>query len=202
MKLENCPPCHLDIITIGEWVSEKGLMTDKQAVDVETVLDAMVHAAHPPASQDFALLAEAVAKLFAAAPDEVAILAVSVKGKSLKFVIPEELSVVGTIPLSSMSALAARTVRERRTEMANNFNSSRHASVFEGVPLAKRQGQTIYKIMSAPILDGKKAIGVVQISRKGQSASESGPDFTSKDLQTLTALCSMLEKFLKLCAVQ
>ena len=86
--------------------------------------------------------------------------------------------------------------------MANNFNTSRHASVFEAVPLGRRQGETIYKIMSAPILDGKKVAGVVQISRKGNSASDSGPDFTSKDLQNLTSLSTTLEKFLQICAVE
>jgi hypothetical protein len=177
-------------------------MSEKQVVDLGTLLDTMVHAAQPPTAQDLAQLAEAVGKMFEVDPDEVAILAVSPKSKSLKFVIPEKLSVVGTIPLTSTSALAARTVRERKSEMANNFNTSRHASVFEAVPLGRRQGETIYKIMSAPILDGKKVTGVVQISRKGQSASDSGPDFTSTDLQTLTSLSSTLGKLLKLCSVE
>jgi hypothetical protein len=177
-------------------------MTEKKVVDLGALLDTMAHAGKPPTTEEFALLAETVGKMFGADPDEVAILAVSAKSKSLKFVIPEKLSVVGTIPLTSTSALAARTVRERKTEMANNFNTSRHASVFEGVPLGRGHGETIYKIMSAPILDGKKVTGVVQISRKGRSASDSGPDFTSKDMQTLTSLASTLEKFLKLCPAE
>ena len=177
-------------------------MTEKQVVDLGALLDAMARGGQPPSTEELVQLAEAVGKMFHADPDEVAILAISPKNKSLKFVIPEKLSVVGSIPLTSTSALAARTVRERKTEMANNFNTSRHASVFEGVPLGRREGQTIYKIMSAPILDGKKVMGVVQISRKGRSASDSGPDFTSKDLQTLTSLSSTLEKFLKLCPVE
>ena len=88
-------------------------MTEKQAVDVRTLLDALAQAGQPPTTEDLAQLAEAVGKMFAADPDEVAILAVSPKSKSLKFVIPEKLSVVGSIPLTSTSALAARTVRER-----------------------------------------------------------------------------------------
>ena len=177
-------------------------MTEKQVVDVGTLLDNMTQAGQRPTTEDLAQLAEAVGKMFAADADEVAILAVSPKSKSLKFLIPEKLSVVGTIPLTSTSALAARTVRERKAEMANNFNTSRHASVFEAVPLGRRQGETIFKIMSAPILEGKKVAGVVQISRKGNSASDSGPDFTSKDLQNLTSLSSTLEKFLKICPVE
>src|SRR3984893_15092099 len=177
-------------------------MSEKQVVDVGALLDTMAHTGQPPTTEELALLAETVGKMFGADADEVAILAISPKSKSLKFVIPEKLSVVGSIPLTSTSALAARTVRERKTEMANNFNTSRHASVFEGVPLGRREGPLSSEIMSAPILDGKIVMGVVQISRKGRSASDSGPDFTSKDLQTLTSLSSALEKFLKLCPVE
>ena len=177
-------------------------MSEKQVVDLGSLLDTMVHADHPLSTEELAQFAEALAKMFDVDPDEVAILAVSPKTKSLRFVVPEKLSVVGTIPLTSTNALAARTARDRKPELANNFNTSRHASVFEGVPLGRRQGETIYKIMSAPILDGKQVLGVVQISRKGHSASDSGPDFTSKDLQTLTSLSATLELFLKLCQVE
>jgi len=177
-------------------------MSEKQAVDIGSLLDAMIHGGNRPGTEEFARLAEAVGKMFNVDPDEVAILAISPKSKSLKFVMPEKLSVVGTIPLTSTNALAARTVRERKAELANNFNTSRHASVFEGVPLGRRQGETIHKIMSAPIMDGKKVMGVVQISRKGHSASDSGPDFTQKDLQALTSLSSTLEQFLKLCLIE
>ena len=177
-------------------------MTEKQVVDVGALLDTMAHTGQPPTTEELALLAETVGKMFGADPDEVAILAVSSKSKSLKFVIPEKLSVVGTIPLTSTNALAARTARERRPELANNFNTSRHASVFEGVPLGRRQGETIHKIMSAPIVDGTKVMGVVQISRKGHSPKDAVPDFTSKELKALTSLSPTLEAFLKLCQVE
>ena len=57
---------------------------------------------------------EQLAKLFGVDMDEVAILKLVPKYKSLKFVIPEKLSPVGTIPLTSTTALAARTARERK----------------------------------------------------------------------------------------
>jgi len=177
-------------------------MSEKQVVDLGSLLDTLVLAGHPPATADLAQLAEALAKMFDVDPDEVAILAVSQKNKSLKFLIPEKLSVVGSIPLSSTNALAARTARERRAELTNTFNTSRHASVFEGVPLGRRQGESIHKMMSAPILDGTKVMGVIQISRKGHSASNAGPDFTQKDLRALTALSSTLDLFLKLFQVE
>src|ERR1700674_3854467 len=115
-------------------------MSEKEVVDLGYLLDTMVHAGHPPATEELAQMAEALGNIFGVDPDEVAILAVSPRSKSLKFVIPEKLSVVGSIPLTSTNALAARTARERKAELTNNFNTSRHATVFEGVPLGRRQG--------------------------------------------------------------
>jgi hypothetical protein len=143
-------------------------------------------------------VAEEIAKLFNVHADEVAILGLLPAGKSLEFVLPKKLRAVGTIPLTSTTALAARTARERRADVVNNFASSRHASVFEGVPLGRSAGKSIQKIMSAPILRGDKVIGVAQISRKGSNAGESGPDFTSRDLSELQGLNHLLGRILAL----
>ena len=64
--------------------------------------------------------------------------------------VPEKLTPVGTIPLTSTSALAARTARERKAELINNFSTARHANVFEAVPLGRDPGELIQKIMSVP----------------------------------------------------
>jgi hypothetical protein len=104
--------------------------------------------------------------------------------------------------LSSNNALASRTAREQKAEIMNNFSASRHASVFEGVPLGRRYGETIQKIISAPIFDGGEVIGVIQISRKGKSMSDAGPDFMQKDLKQLISISHALELFLKLCQIE
>ena len=78
-------------------------------------------------------LAERIAKTLHVKSDEVAILAVSEKWRHLCFLVPQALRNVGYIPLSSTSALAARTVRDSRPEIDNNFATVRQASVFEGV---------------------------------------------------------------------
>jgi hypothetical protein len=174
-------------------------MVDQQTTEFTLSIDALVGAGLTPDTEVLARVAQSLAKLFSADPDEAAILKIDPKSKNLKFVIPEKLAVVGSIPLSSATALAARTARERRAEVVNNFSTSRHASVFEGVPLGRRQGESIQKIMSAPILDGTHVRGVVQISRKGHSSSDAGPDFTQRDLRTLVSLSPVLERFLKLC---
>lgn len=174
-------------------------MIEQQTADLGSLIDAMTSQGAPPDTDALAKVAKAVAKLFGVAPDEVAVLRLNAKGKTLRFVIPEKLGAVGTIPLSSATALAARTARERRPELANNFSTARHATVFEGVPLGRDPSEMIHKIMSAPIMDGAQVLGVVQISRKGRSSNDAGQDFTQKDLRVLTSISPTLERFLKLC---
>ena len=139
-------------------------------------------------------LAEKIAKELRVKVDEVAILAVSQRWRHLHFLVPEVLKNVGFIPLTSNSALAARTARENRTEINNNFTAVRHASVFEGVKTPTSTGESIQKILSAPISRDGKVVGVMQISRKGGSVQEAGADFRAEDLEKVVELCRPLGK--------
>jgi hypothetical protein len=140
---------------------------------------------------------EKIAQELGVKTDEVAILAVSARWKHLHFLVPQPLKNVGYIPLTSHSALAARTARESRPEINNDFSGARHASVFEGVRTATTSGESIHKIVSAPILYEGKVVGVMQISRKGTSAATSGPDFTAEDLGKVLALCRPLGRLVQ-----
>lgn len=139
-----------------------------------------------------ARVGEEIAKAFRVRSEEVAILMVVGEGKYLQFLIPEKLRAIGTIPLTSTKALAARTAREKRPVRINKFNAVPHASVFEGVPLGCRHGEHIHRIMSAPLVTEGKVVGVVQISRKGRSPEQAGPEFSPDDLRELVALTSAL----------
>jgi hypothetical protein len=143
------------------------------------------------------LIAERMAKTLAVKPDGVAILGLSARWQHLYFLAPENLKNVGFIPLNSASALAARTARESRPEIINNFASVRHACVFEGAKSAGETGDQIQRIISAPILSGENVVGVLQIRRKGQTVALSGPDFTPADLGKTLALCRPLGKILQ-----
>lgn len=149
-------------------------------------------------SETLAAFATKLAAIFGVKRDEVAVLALVSKGKHLKFLLPEILQAVGTIPVNSTSALAARTARERKPEFLNAFAGARHATVFEGVPMGRRADEPIQKIMSAPILSGKEVLGVVQISRKGRSQAESGPDFNLGNLRTLQEVTPALARFVQI----
>jgi hypothetical protein len=177
-------------------------MPDQQTAELGSIVNTMESRGGPPDSDSLDLVARILAKLFSVDTDEVAILKLVPKYKSLKFVIPEKFTPVGTIPLTSTTALAARTARERKAEVVNNFSSARHANVFEAVPLGRDPSELIQKIMSAPILDGARIHGVVQISRKAKSLSQAGADFTQRDLRALVSLSPTLDRFLKLCQIE
>jgi hypothetical protein len=142
-------------------------------------------------------VAEKIAKSLGVRSDEVAILAVSTRWRHLHFLVPEALKKVGFIPLSSNSALAARTARDSRPEIENNFAAARHATVFEGVKITAEAAEAIQKMISAPILLDGKVIGVIQVSRKGASPTSAGPDFTADDLGKILALCKPLAKMVQ-----
>jgi hypothetical protein len=136
---------------------------------------------------------ELIGKNFAVQAHEVAVLEITSDERYLRFLSPETLRVVGQIPLSSTSSLAARTVREKRPEIINHFSVVRHASVFEAVPIAEEQrSEPIQKIMSAPIMLSSRVIGVVQVSRKGKAAADAGADFTFPQLRELKAISDAL----------
>lgn len=143
----------------------------------------------------FPAIAAKIAKIIGVRDEEVAILGVSKRWKHLHFLVPEALKQVGFIPLSSNSALAAKTVRESRPEIDNNFSAARHAVVFENIKLTGESLDPIQKIVSAPILFDRRVVGVIQVSRKGATAAAAGPDFTAEHLGNLLALCKPLGKF-------
>ncbi|HLZ12001.1 MAG TPA: GAF domain-containing protein [Candidatus Acidoferrum sp.] len=152
-----------------------------------------------PGEQEISLpsVAERIAKALDVKPDEVAILAVSTKWRHLYFLVPQALKNVGFIPLSSPSALAARTARENRTEVDNRFPETRHARVFEAVKNETLTAEAIQKIVSAPIAVGDKVVGVLQISRKGATSAGAGPDFGQDDVAKIAALCRPIGKLIQ-----
>jgi len=144
-----------------------------------------------------ASVAEKIAKSLGVKTDEVAILGVSRRWRHLHFLVPEALKKVGFIPLSSNSALAARTARDNRTDIENNFTVARHATVFESVKIVGDTSEAIQKIISAPICADGKVVGVIQISRKGPDPASAGPDFLSDDIAKVQSLCKPLGKLLQ-----
>ena len=175
-------------------------MSTLLASELERLAEALESESLATTEIPMAAMAEKIAKNLGVKADEVAILGVSTRWRHLHFMVPQALKNVGFIPLSSTSALAARTVRDNRPEINNNFSSVRHATVFEGVKAATTTGETIQKIISAPIVYDEKVVGVIQISRKSPTAADAGPDFASDDLAKVMTLCRPLGRLVRLLA--
>ena len=165
--------------------------------ELERLADGLGGDAAGAATISWPSVAERIAKNLGVRPDEVGILGLSARWRHLYFLAPEALKNVGFIPLTSNSALAARTARDSRPEINNNFTAAKHATVFEGVKTSGEAAEAIQKIISAPILAGEKVIGVIQISRKGASGRNVGPDFTPGDLGKVLAICKPLGKLMQ-----
>jgi hypothetical protein len=173
------------------------IMGTSLVTELERLAEALEGESAEPVEIPLGAVAEKIAKSLGVQTDEVAILGVSTRWRHLHFLVPQALKNVGFIPMSSTSALAARTARESRPEITNNFSTVRHATVFEGVKAATTTGESIQKIISAPILCDGKVVGVMQISRKGATAMEAGADFSSEDLGKVQALCRPLGKLVR-----
>lgn len=153
-------------------------------------------------------VAHEIAKAFGVKEDEVGIL--RLERQMLSFIFPGKLAAVGSIPVNTSTSLAARTANTKRAEIINNFAQSKHASVFEAVELAgkpkvvgqhpnpeEKLAHVIQKMMSAPVLGPAGVLGVIEVSRKGKSAPEAGPDFAPADLQKLVTIAASLAKCFK-----
>jgi len=147
-----------------------------------------------------ASVAAELSRLFSIKLDEVAILELASNGAILSFLYPAKLRKVGSIPMTTTNSLAVRTVREKRPEMINNFPAQKHPTVFESVALdevSKTERNPIQKIMSVPLLVDGKAVGAVQISRKGKTLATAGADFSIRELTTLVTAAGLLAKCFK-----
>jgi hypothetical protein len=167
------------------------------ASELERIANALESDATATSQISLTSIAERIAKNLGVRPDEIALMGVSTRWRHLHFLVPETLKQVGFIPLSSTSAIAARTARESRPDIINNLASVRHATVFEGVKIGGESSELIQKMISAPILSGDKVVGVIQVSRKGRNPSIAGPDFSADDLGKVLSLCKPLGKLLQ-----
>ena len=177
-------------------------MSTSLVSELERLADALESDGAAAVERSLPAVAEKIARALRVEADEVAILAVSHRWRHLHFLVPCVLKNVGFIPLTSNSALAARTARDSRPEINNNFSAVRHAAVFEGVKTATATGESIQKIISAPILFEERVVGVMQISRKAGNLVSAGPDFTPEELRGVLAICKPLGRLLRLMAVE
>jgi len=132
-----------------------------------------------------------IAAAFAVNIDEVAVLLANRDEAIFRFAYPRNLYKAGmnTFPVSSAS-IAGRTFRAKKGQAYNDVPDVRHLGVYERIRSADGRAMYIQKMISAPmILPDEKPIGIIQVSRKGKTPEEAGPDFTDADLARLGEAC-------------
>jgi hypothetical protein len=132
---------------------------------------------------------------FGAKTDEVAILVLTSDGKHLRFAAPRKFADLGTIPVSKRDSIAVNVLARKSGEAMNNVPMVKHVSFFESVKIRDR-AVPIQKMITVPILLHGEAVGVAQVSRKGENPGEAGPDFTTADVTKAQDLFARISPYL------
>ena len=131
------------------------------------------------------VVARDAAEVLARQVDEIGILLVGTDGKYLRFVAPRTLCDLGTIPTTKRDSIAISVFNRKIGEANNNVPLVRHVSFFESVKMTEKV-QPIMKMVTVPIVTNGQVIGVAQVSMKGDSLAEAGPDFNAADVRKVT----------------
>jgi hypothetical protein len=132
-------------------------------------------------------IVKTVASMFGAKADEVAILFLTSDEKHLRFLAPRKFADLGSIPVTKRDSIAVNILGKKAGEAMNNVPMVKHVAFFESVKLRDR-AVPIQKMITVPILHQGKAVGVAQLSRKGETPSEAGPDFSAADVKRVQEL--------------
>ena len=132
---------------------------------------------------------------FGTKPDEVAILMATADGKHLRFAAPRKFADLGTIPMTKRDSIAVNILAKKSGEAMNNVPMVKHVSFFESIKLRDRVAP-IQKMITVPILHDGDAVGVAQISRKGENPLEAGPDFTAADVKRAEQIFAAVAPYL------
>lgn len=128
------------------------------------------------------LVARGAAEILGRQVDEIGILIADTEAKYLRFVAPRKLCDLGTIPTTKRDSIAVNVFMRKNGEANNNVPLVRHVAFFESVKMTDKV-QPIMKMVTVPILASGVVIGVAQVSKKGDSLAEAGPDFNATDVR-------------------
>ena len=93
----------------------------------------------------------------------------------------------------SASSIAGEVLRAGKGRIDNQVSQIQHLDIYERIGVKAQRPRKIQRMISAPLLTpGREPIGVIQVSRKGKSLEEAGPNFTPHDLHSLTELSNWL----------
>jgi len=132
---------------------------------------------------------------FSCKADEVAILRLSMDGRHLRFVAPRPFAALRPIPVTKRNSIAVGVLGRRTGEVINNVPMVKHVSFFESIKLRDKP-VPIQKMVTTPLLVKGQAIGVAEVSRKGETPREAGADFTASDLHRAREIFDAVAPFL------
>ena len=138
---------------------------------------------------------KAVCTQFGNKSDEVAILMTTSDRKHLRFAAPRKFTELGTIPVTKRDSIAVTIFNRGTGEAMNNVPMVKHVAFFESVKIRDRVSP-IQKMVTVPIVHESQVVGVAQISRKGETPAEAGPDFTSADVTRAEELFNAVAPYL------
>jgi hypothetical protein len=166
--------------------------------DLERDLALRLEAAarNPPAERPgevLEALGSTVSKAFGLQPDELAILVLSRGRTVLRFVYPPELAEGGNMFPLTVPSLAGRAVQTGRSVLINAVHEVPHLGFYERIRIKESRPTGIQKLLAVAVKgsDGK-AQAVIEISRRGESLAEAGPDFHPEDQQLLERLATVV----------
>lgn len=145
------------------------------------------------------ILAVLVAQAFAVEEDEVAILLLRDRSLMLRFAHPVTLYCdrANIFPVNG-SSIAGEVLRHLRGRIDNDLPQIRHLDFYERLCVQAARPWEIQKMVSTPLLiPWGHVLGVLQVSRKGNSVEEAGPNFSPVDLVKLTDLSRWLAPYLR-----
>lgn len=139
------------------------------------------------------VLVTTLVEAFALKPDEVAVFVLSPDGEMLIFAYPPELAAGGAnaFPVRFPS-VAGRVVVGGKGLLSNQVQQEPHLSFYERVRVHGIAPTAIQKLLAVPLPGpASNPLGVLEISRRGGTWGEAGPDFTPEDLRRLERLAAV-----------
>jgi len=135
------------------------------------------------------LVSAAVSKTVSVKAEEVAVLLLTTTGNTMKFIWPLPLfESNAALPSDYQNAFASSVLKTMKGKVDNKVSESKHLKFFENVKGLETSGVPIQKMIAVPLVHEQKAIGVLEVSRKGKNPDAAGPNFTPEDGQKLVAL--------------
>lgn len=149
---------------------------------------------HPEPGRRLELAARVLADCFAVRDHEVGLFQLDDPGRTATFLWPpQHLGSTLKIPIKLFTtSLVSATAQKLHGSIDNAFASTPHLHMFEQTLTEQEHRLPLQKIMTAPGVKDGRLRWIVQISRKGRTLEEAGPDFTSDQLRRLEALAGCL----------